>query len=234
MHIFKKEKKGNGERVIYFLGHKIYHKKKRKNEINANLKYNKIQLPELGVYKINVHGKNNEIIIQNGHPKSNVNFSIYGDNNKVFIDTERVIKIGCSIGYEDGFTTGCLFQIGKNTAINEMLCNLLDKNSKIIIGNDCLFSVQIEMWASDTHSLFDEDKNLINRGEEIIIGNHVWIGKGVKILKNSHIPDGCVVGMGSVISKKFVKPNTVLAGIPAKVVKENISWLEDRPNEYIK
>lgn len=40
--------------------------------------------------------------------------------------------------------------------------------------------------------------------------------------------------MGSIISKKFVKPNTVLAGIPAKVVKENISWLEDRPNEYIK
>ena len=84
------------------------------------------------------------------------------------------------------------------------------------------------------HSIFDENGNLINVGQSITIGNHVWICKDVKIMKNTNIPDGCIVAQGSIVTKKFEKENCILAGNPARVVKENIHWDSIRPNDYLK
>ncbi len=216
------------------MGLKLYHKRKRKNVIKADLACNKIEVPKSGVYKIEVFGKNNEIIILNGHPKSNVSLLVHGDNNKVFITTDEEIKLTGIIGLADGLAKNCLFQVGDKTSINGLHFVLMDNNSKIMIGDSCVFSFQIEMWVSDTHTILDAEKNIINMGKEIIVGNHVWVGKEAKILKNSIIPGGGVVGMGSVVAKKFTIPNAIIAGVPAQVVKENISWLKDRPNDYKK
>ena len=53
------------------------------------------------------------------------------------------------------------------------------------------------------------------------IGNNVYIGSGAKILGPIIVGDSCVVGANSVVIKN-VKNNTVVAGIPAKIIKENI------------
>ena len=49
----------------------------------------------------------------------------------------------------------------------------------------------------------------------------------VSSLKCAIIPNDCVVGTGAVVTKKFDKSNCVIAGVPAKVVKENISWSKE-------
>ncbi len=43
-------------------------------------------------------------------------------------------------------------------------------------------------------------------------------------LKGSNIPNNTIIGTGSLLSKKFVDENTIIAGIPAKVVKRGVGW----------
>ena len=64
----------------------------------------------------------------------------------------------------------------------------------------------------------------MNRSKGIIIGNHVWVGNRVHILKNTVIPDNTIVGTKSIVNKPFEDTNTVIAGIPAQIVKKNINW----------
>ena len=54
------------------------------------------------------------------------------------------------------------------------------------------------------------------------IGNNVYIGAGAKILGPITIGDNCVIGAGAVVLKD-VPANSVVAGVPAKVIKSNIN-----------
>ena len=53
----------------------------------------------------------------------------------------------------------------------------------------------------------------------ITVGNDVWFGAGVQVLPGVTIGDGAVIGAGAVVTKD-VPPRTVVAGVPAKAVKE--------------
>ena len=71
----------------------------------------------------------------------------------------------------------------------------------------------VDIWSTDTHSVF-QDGQLVNKPESIIIGDHVWIGKDVAILKGVTIGDNAVVGMRSMVTKD-VPPATLSVGSPA-------------------
>ena len=62
------------------------------------------------------------------------------------------------------------------------------------------------------------------RDNRIVIGSHVWIGSRVSVLKGSVIPDGCVVASSSVVKSIFTEKNALIAGNPAKIVRQNVSW----------
>lgn len=57
-------------------------------------------------------------------------------------------------------------------------------------------------------------------GEEIRIGDDVWVGANVTILKGVHIGDGCIIAAGSVVVKGEYPSRSIIAGNPARVVKE--------------
>ena len=106
-----------------------------------------------------------------------------------------------------------------------------EPNREIIIGKDCMFSFGITLWPSDGHSIFNNKGKLINFPQKkFTIGNHVWIGYGSLILKNSAIPDGSIIGAKSLVNKTFSEKNTIIAGTPAKIVKRDILW--DRECSY--
>ncbi len=62
---------------------------------------------------------------------------------------------------------------------------------------------------------------------DTVIGNDVWIGQNVTILPGVHIGDGAIIGMNSVVGSD-VKPYTIVAGNPAKVIRKRFN------NELIK
>ena len=68
----------------------------------------------------------------------------------------------------------------------------------------------------------------INPAKDVKIGNHVWIGYRVLINKGVIIPENTIIGTGAVVTKAFDEPNTMIAGVPGKVVKRNMNWCKER------
>lgn len=89
----------------------------------------------------------------------------------------------------------------------------------ISIGKEVFISHNVTIMDSDAHHLEDRPVNTI----PITIGNHVWIGSNVIILKGVHIGDGAVIGAGSVVTRD-VPANTLAVGNPAQIVRANIKW----------
>ena len=101
--------------------------------------------------------------------------------------------------------------------------------STIIVGDDVMTSAQEMIYSGDGHSIFQlqdsGEYEIINSCTEdkIVIGNHVWIGYRCNIIGGADIGDGCIVGAGSMVNKRF--PNNVLiVGTPAKIIKRNVAW----------
>jgi acetyltransferase-like isoleucine patch superfamily enzyme len=104
------------------------------------------------------------------------------------------------------------------------------REGALTIGDDCMFSINVEVRNCDGHAIFDvvSGKNInstpeINRSRKVEIGRHVWIGSGVFILYNTVIGDGAVIGAKSLV-KGYVPNNSIAAGTPARVIRENIAW----------
>lgn len=120
--------------------------------------------------------------------------------------------------------------IGDMTTIYEMQihCN---SYGNITIGEDCLFSHGVKIHQSDQHLIFDMiSHKRINYPKDVVIGNHVWIGRECGLLGGANIGAGSIVGAYSVTSGHFGK-NLIIAGAPGRVIRENIIWSRDLENK---
>lgn len=90
---------------------------------------------------------------------------------------------------------------------------------KIQIGNNVAISENVTIRDSDNHKV--SNSNIVKA--PIIIEDDVWIGLNVTILKGVTIGSGSVIAAGSLVNKSVPK-NTMVAGVPAKVIKENVYW----------
>lgn len=81
-------------------------------------------------------------------------------------------------------------------------------NSKSKIGKNCRIHVGVNIGANG-------GSNAAPR-----IGNDVYIGPGAKIIGNITIADGVIIGANAVVCKNIDFPNTVWAGVPAKLLKK--------------
>jgi acetyltransferase-like isoleucine patch superfamily enzyme len=75
---------------------------------------------------------------------------------------------------------------------------------------------------SDMHPVVIDGEEM-SKTDPISIGNHVWVGSGVRILKGVTIGDGAVLAAGSIVTKD-VEPRTLVAGVPARVIRKNVDW----------
>lgn len=106
--------------------------------------------------------------------------------------------------------------IGKGTSIgrrSEIMCK-----EKIDIGENCAISWDVTIMDCDYHKM-----DGIEKIKPIKIGNHVWIGMNCKILKGVTIGDGAIIAANSLVVKD-VPSKTIVGGIPAKVIKYDVSW----------
>jgi Acetyltransferase (isoleucine patch superfamily) len=114
-----------------------------------------------------------------------------------------------------------LIVIGDNTSINPFTRLLIQH--KLVIGSNCLISWNCQILDEDFHTIDYPDKKN-GQSPAIIIGDHVWIGSNTSIYKGVEIGDGCVIAANSVVKTSFPGNNLLIAGNPARVVKENVTW----------
>lgn len=171
---------------------------------------------------VKLSGNNNRIIIQGGVKLLDAEIMICGSGNSLVINENTLVRKGGRIWLENENNH---ITIGKDTFIGEkVFVTARDYNTNITIGDRCLFSANVIIRNSDAHSILDNEGKRINPGQSVNIGNRVWIGYGANILKGCSIADGCIIGTQSVVSHIKSSANSVIAGNPAKVVRQEIGW----------
>lgn len=129
------------------------------------------------------------------------------------------------------------FTIGENFSCGGIKVQMNDGNETCSIGDNCLFSWGIKIRTSDGHSVIDlVTGKAINLPKDVHIGDKVWVGEDCSFLKGATIPENVVVASNAVVTKTFSEKDTcsVIGGIPAKVLKSNVTWHRMMPTEYNK
>ena len=128
------------------------------------------------------------------------------DSQIVFLDSGNYIEIGdeCSFGSNCKFVSG--------------------EGKRIIIKSGCLFSYDIEVRNTDSHSIYSKGIR-INTAEDIVVMENVWVAQGTLITKGAKIEQGCMIGAKAIYGRSVEpEPNCIYAGVPAKRIKQNITW----------
>jgi len=193
----------------------------------------------------NIKGNNNKIVLKDGVILNKVDFVIIGDNNTIFVDKGSALKkakiymsgndhtlhIGEKCHYADQIIwfedSSGKIEIGDKSTF-ESTHIAVTEGKKITIGKNCMFSSDIEVRVGDSHSIYDnETGQRINPASDIIIGDHVWIGAKATILKGVNIGKNSIVSTGAIVTKD-VPGNVIVSGIPARIIRENVSWDRER------
>lgn len=178
---------------------------------------------QVGSCNIVIRGNGNTISIGSS-TLTGVGAAISGDGNAINIG-DGCILLGLGLVCEDdgnGINIGAATQIHGSTELAAI------EGTLISIGTTCLFSRGIHFRTGDSHSLTDLEGRRINPSRDITIGDHVWVGMNVTVLKGSSVPDRSVIGACSVVSGSFDGPHCVIAGHPARVVREGVDWRVER------
>lgn len=174
---------------------------------------------------LKINGRDNQVVIEQGVRLNNVKIAVSGHNNKLVIHKGAEFHDGGRIRLRDKSNQ---LEIRENCSIGYCFFAVEDFNCKVIVGKDCLFSNNIIVRTSDSHSILNYADERINRGNDVIIGDRVWVGYGVTILKKSVIEDDCVIGTQSVVAGAHIPKGCIAAGNPARVVKEGVHWRKER------
>lgn len=143
----------------------------------------------------------------------------FGKNCKIRI-LGISVGLNCKIEFSEGLTSA-----------NTVIVANRSKDTTIKVGKNCMFSTSVHIRCTDSHVIYDKNTNeVLNYDKDVEIGDNVWLGHGATILKGAFIPSNCVVGACSLVNKSFDKQNCILAGNPAKIIRENICW--DRKPVY--
>lgn len=135
-----------------------------------------------------------------------------------------------------------LIEIGERAVLGDV--KIISRN-KIIIGKRALMSWNVFIQDFDPHpkesslraqQMIQMTENFFPRWDQhqpkritldwsapsraIIIGDDCWIGANVTILKGVEIGNGCIIAAGSVVTSGIFPDNSLIAGNPAKLIKE--------------
>lgn len=103
------------------------------------------------------------------------------------------------------------------------------EGESITIGNDCMFSGDIEIRNGDSHAILNaQTGERTNWTRPVTIGNHVWLTAHVRVLKGTTIADNCIIGNSAVATGLLNEPNTLYGGSPIRQLKKGVDWDRNR------
>ena len=140
---------------------------------------------------------------------------------RIIIGSDVWLSGRFSLGFANRINQRPLLQVGDSSFIGHG-CSFFVADT-ITIGKHCLVAGGVRFSDCDGHPT---DANARRQNapvspldvKEIIIGDDVWIGAGVHVLKGVRIGDRSIIGAGSVVTRD-VPPDVIAAGNPARVIK---------------
>lgn len=220
-----KNKLKSNKKIIIFLSiiyntvnYNNSYKYRKKNKISYNGAF-------LNNCRFNISGKNNTISLSPKAKFKNCTFCINGNNCHIIIGGNNTIVSNTYFVCQDDNSK--IF-IGNNFTMESGHIAAIEGET-IRIGNDCMFSNDIDIRNGDSHSIIKANsQERINWSKPVVIEDHVWLTAHVRVLKGSFIPHNSIIANSSVVSKRLELPNTIYGGIPIKKLKINIDWDRDR------
>lgn len=110
-------------------------------------------------------------------------------------------------------------KIGQDSLVGEY--SVIRGQGGVTIG-DRVYTSPFTQIIAVNHIFDDPDRPFVDQGitaEGIVIEDDVWLGAGAVITDGVRVGKGAVVAAGAVVTKD-VPPHTVVAGVPAKVIKQ--------------
>ena len=192
-----------------------------------------VENPKIDGLTVNFTGTGCFVAVYGENTKFGANFSV-SNGASIILDNIHNFNGNVRINHKN------ILKIGKNTCVNGADFAMdMEPNANITIGNNCLIADRARFWSSDGHTILDDEGDVINLPQEIVIGNHVWLGmdcrilKGVKISKNVVVSGPCTLTKSqNKIFEKYPNGCIIVGGYPFRILKENILWDARVPTTY--
>lgn len=182
---------------------------------------------------INYRGKNSVIFLWDDVCLCSGSVITIGENGMLYLGRSFKCRNSININLGGINSTVCF---GNNCNVGNMSIHAGDENNlEVLIGDCFLAALNLEMRASDGHTIYSLDNpgTAINKPVfGIHVGRHVWAGMNVFLGKDVIIPADCIIGAGSLVTRRAFSPNSVIAGTPATVIKTNVNWDAQNTEKY--
>lgn len=160
---------------------------------------------------------NNTVLLKKGVYFRNLSIRIQGEGNELII-------------HENAYIVGDIQLFGNNNRIeigewSRLVGTTLiaHNGTHITIGERCMIAAGTDIRTTDSHPIYNSEGERINLDKNVVIHDHVWLARGVSVLKGTEIESDSVIGTRSLVTG-FIPKNSVAVGIPARVVKTGITW----------
>lgn len=202
--------------------------------VKTDGKNNKVLIEEGATFELSqifISGDDNVITLGSCNLYHKLSINLKGEGKNIFIGKSdkniRCLKVISIRG------DGQQLRIGDNFSCGGFELQMNDGNEACYIGDNCLFSWDIKARTSDGHSIVDiTTGRATNIPRDIWIGSRVWVGEAVYFNKGSKISNDSTVASRAVVTKPFNRENVIIAGFPAKIVKDNVRWDRRKPADY--
>ncbi|MGP9039851.1 acyltransferase [Cytobacillus kochii] len=177
--------------------------------------------------KVKFVGEGNTLIVERGAKFKNTNIHFNGNHSVVIIGkSNRRATFNVSVWNNSAFF------IGRNYSFNGSARFILSEQKNLFIGHDNMFSTGVVVRLADPHLIYDAaTKKRINPTKSVYLGDHIWIGQDVMILKGVNIGSGSILGAKSLVTKSLPS-NVSAAGSPARIVRKDVFWARPSVHAY--
>lgn len=148
-----------------------------------------------------------------------------------FLQDDAVVEIGsgCVVRGALQLGRGASIVIGRKLDVTGSLTVVVDDGQAVTIGDDCLFAAGVNLRAYDNHPIYDlRTGKRTNYSRPISIGSNVWLGFESAVMAGGVVPDGCIVGLRSIVTATSeLERHTLAVGQPARVVKRYVTFAKN-------